>query len=396
MWINKTFSELGYTYTGLSGKSKADFGSGAPFIPYMNVFSNESIDPDGFEYVHIRNGERQNVVKVGDAIFTTSSETPEEVGMSSVLTEDVGLVYLNSFCFGFRFYKPSDFVPKYLAYALRSNSVRHQMFIAAQGSTRHNLSKENFNKMTFFYPASLDEQRRIAAVLTAADEAIDASRALAEKYAAIKRGLMRDLLDVESIPRCQLSDIGEWYGGITPSMNNARYWGEGVYWLSSGEVKSSLLYHSSKQVTEFALSNTTLRCLPEKTIVIVVRSGILKNYLPVSELQTPMAINQDIKGIVLHESIDSRFVLHALTYYGDRILRTCMKAGTTVQSIELKWLKAFEIPLPALPEQQRIAAILTAADERLTAEREWLRKLEDIKRGLMDDLLTNRVSTDIL
>ena len=51
MWTEKSFAELGYTYTGLSGKNKSDFGSGEPYIPYMNVFSNESIDPDVFEYV---------------------------------------------------------------------------------------------------------------------------------------------------------------------------------------------------------------------------------------------------------------------------------------------------------------------------------------------------------
>ena len=270
--------------------------------------------------------------------------------------------------------------------------------IAQEGARNHgllNVSVEKFFETRLLCPP-LPEQRRIADVLSAADEAIATSRAMVEKYTAIKAGLMRDLLDVEGIPKIQLGSTGDWYGGITPSMNNPHYWGEGHYWLSSGEIKSPQLIGSSKQVTALALMNTTLRLLPEKTIVIVMRSGILKNYLPVAELQTPMTINQDIKGIVLYDGIDSKYMLQALTYYGDKILRTCMKAGTTVQSIELKWLKSFEIPLPSHEEQLRIAEILTVADDRLKAEQVRLRKLEDIKLGLMDDLLTNKVSTDNL
>lgn len=395
MWTEKTFAELGYTYTGLSGKNKADFGSGEPYIPYMNVFSNESVDPQAFEYVQIRKGERQNAVTVGDALFTTSSETPEEVGMSSVLTEDVGTVYLNSFCFGLRLYKPMDFDPKFLSYALRSEQIRKQMFIAAQGSTRHNLSKQNFNRMRLMFPTETKEQSHIATVLNASDQAITSSRELVEKYSAIKQGLMHDLFNPLARDTA-LGDTGTWYGGITPSMNNPRYWGEGHFWLSSGEVKSATLDRSTRKITDSALANTTLRLLPKGTIVVVVRSGILKNYFPVAELQTPMAINQDLKGIVLQEGINSKYILYVLEFFGDEILRKCMKAGTTVQSVELKWLKAFKIPLPEAKEQDRIVEILTAVNERLIAEQQRLRKLEDIKRGLMNDLLTNRVSTDQL
>ena len=93
--------EVGTTYTGLSGKTKDDFGHGeGKFITYMNVFSNAISDLNMVEPIEIDN--RQNEVKAGDVFFTTSSETPEEVGMSSVLLENSDNTYLNSFCFGYR------------------------------------------------------------------------------------------------------------------------------------------------------------------------------------------------------------------------------------------------------------------------------------------------------
>lgn len=92
---------MGSTFTGLTGKTKEDFGHGdAQFITYMNVFSNPVANLEMTEAVEI--DAKQNRVKKGDVFFTTSSETPEEVGMSCVMPENKDNIYLNSFCFGYR------------------------------------------------------------------------------------------------------------------------------------------------------------------------------------------------------------------------------------------------------------------------------------------------------
>ena len=97
--ITTSFMELGYSYSGLSGKSAKDFGSGKPFITYLNVYSNIIVDETDYQYVRINDGEKQNIVRTGDVLFTLSSETPEEVGIGSVYLGEKE-VYLNSFCFG--------------------------------------------------------------------------------------------------------------------------------------------------------------------------------------------------------------------------------------------------------------------------------------------------------
>lgn len=79
-WEQRKLGDIGETYTGLSGKTKADFGHGqARFVTYMNVFSNPISNPEMTEPIEI--DPKQNEVEVGDVLFTTSSETPEEVGM---------------------------------------------------------------------------------------------------------------------------------------------------------------------------------------------------------------------------------------------------------------------------------------------------------------------------
>src|SRR5690625_2128186 len=101
-WKEVNLGEIGQTFNGLSGKSAKDFGDGKPYIPYKTIFDNSRIDLNKLDYVYINEDERQNKVQYGDVFFTTSSETPDEVAMSSVLLDEVEEVYLNSFCFGFR------------------------------------------------------------------------------------------------------------------------------------------------------------------------------------------------------------------------------------------------------------------------------------------------------
>ena len=156
-WEQRKLGDIGETYTGLSGKTKADFGHGqARFVTYMNVFSNPISNPEMTEPIEI--DPKQNEVEVGDVLFTTSSETPEEVGMSSVLLEKRGKTYLNSFCFGFR---PSEKIDSYyLAYMLRSESAREKIILLAQGISRYNISKNKVMEIAVSLP-SLDEQKLI-------------------------------------------------------------------------------------------------------------------------------------------------------------------------------------------------------------------------------------------
>jgi len=101
-WEKKKLGEIGETFGGLSGKTKENFGTGKPYIQYKQVFDDSKIDVSRFGFVEIGKNENQNKAKFGDVFFTVSSETPNEIGMTSVLLEHVDELYLNSFCFGFR------------------------------------------------------------------------------------------------------------------------------------------------------------------------------------------------------------------------------------------------------------------------------------------------------
>lgn len=193
-WEEKLIGKIGNTYGGLSGKSKKDFEDGKyPYITFLNVMNNVVIDTSIFEFVNLKPGEHQNKARKGDLFFNTSSETPEEVGMCAVLNEQIDNLYLNSFCFGFRLTDESEIDAQFFSYLINSSIGRNLFLSLAQGATRYNLSKSNFNKLLIEVP-SKNEQKAIAQILSEMDEELEALEQKKVKYEQVKQGMMQELL----------------------------------------------------------------------------------------------------------------------------------------------------------------------------------------------------------
>lgn len=185
-WEQRKLGDCGTTYGGLTGKTKEDFGHGnAKFIPYTNVFDNPLTDTKRLEAVEIDSS--QNRVAYGDAFFTVSSETPDEVGMSSVWLSEQEDVYLNSFCFGYR--QDSTFDSHYLAYMLRSRSVRSNLTLLAQGISRFNISKNKVMELNVPVPSTV-EQKQLGQYFTKLDSLITLHQRKLELLRNIKKSLL--------------------------------------------------------------------------------------------------------------------------------------------------------------------------------------------------------------
>ena len=186
-----SFAELGTSYSGLSGKSAQDFGSGKPFITYLNVYSNNVINENEFQYVAIKDDEKQNVAEYGDVLFTLSSETPREVGIGSVYLGKEK-VYLNSFCFGIHITNTKVAFSPYLSYYVSSTAFRKFIYPYAQGSTRFNLCKADFEKASIKLP-TLENQKRIYSILSHIDSKIETEIQMLNLYNSQKQYLLRQM-----------------------------------------------------------------------------------------------------------------------------------------------------------------------------------------------------------
>ncbi|MEF8729033.1 MAG: restriction endonuclease subunit S [Accumulibacter sp.] len=178
----------------------------------------------------------------------------------------------------------------------------------------------------------------------------------------------------------RLRDLGDWSGGNTPSKANAAYWTDGtIPWVSPKDMKVDEITSSEDRVSQAALKLGRVSMVPEGSVLVVTRSGILAHTLPVAVTKTPVTINQDLKALTPKPGVLPKYVAHALRGASRRILKECSKHGTTVASVETNALLDFEIPLVDLDEQCRIVAELEKQFSRLD---EAVANLKRVKANL--------------
>ena len=162
-----------------------------------------------------------------------------------------------------------------------------------------------------------------------------------------------------------LGNLGDWYGGGTPRKSNSTFWDGDIPWVSPKDVKVARLMDTADHISAGAIKASATRLIGKRSILVVTRSGILANTLPVSINEVPMAINQDLKAITPFEGIDAEYLAWALRAFQGQILNQCSKHGTTVHSIELPRFRNFEIPVAPRCEQRRIVAKIEALFSKL-------------------------------
>jgi len=190
--IETSLAQLGNSYNGLSGKSGDDFGEGKPYITYVNVYQNNIVNESMVGYVKISDGEKQNTVHYGDALFTISSETPQEVGISAVYLGNKKDLYLNSFCFGYRLHHFAVLNPLYMPYCFSSCKFRKFVYPLAQGSTRFNLHMPHFLNKKFKIPTP-QNQLKIWNVLNSLSEKLRLEKQISVALKLQKAHLLKKL-----------------------------------------------------------------------------------------------------------------------------------------------------------------------------------------------------------
>lgn len=413
-WVKlESIGNLGKIFNGLSGKTKADFGEGEPYIPYVNVFKNSCIDINEFDLVRVKKGEHQNKVLYGDLIFTTSSETIEEVGMTSVYLDKVNSFYLNSFCFCFRLNDFNTLLPEFARYLFRSNTVRYSITLLGQGSTRYNLSKTRLlTELKILIPKTTLEQQSIADILSKTDQAIANTEALIAKYSRIKTGLMQDLLtkgidengNIRSEQTHEFKDspLGripkEWelkplgkvaifnsgyafkYGELTEDgykvvrISNLHK-PEFPYWHYNGPIKDTWIAKDGDILFTWAGVATSIDCIEYKGETVL--------------------LNQHIYNFIFKDETIKYFTYKYLQSFLPK-LRLEIEGGAGQLHLTKDKIQAIQIPIMDEDEMKAISDKFKKADELLDNYQMELSKLKSLKTGLMQDLLSGKVRVNNL
>ena len=172
---------------------------------------------------------------------------------------------------------------------------------------------------------------------------------------------------------CNLEDIVSFGGGKTPSMDNKEYWDNGNHlWVTSKDMKYSYITNSLMKITDKALEVMTI--YEKGTLLVVTRSGILRHTLPLSILEKPATVNQDLKTISPHIQELSEYLYVVIKANEHFILKEYHKDGTTVDSIDFDKFRCLTIPLAPIAEQKRI----------IVETKRWFALIDQVEQGKVD------------
>lgn len=184
--------DLGFFFGGVTSIKKEDYGHGTPFLPYKNVYKNSKVNVNELELMNVRplDLERRNAV-YGDIFFTASSETPDEVAMSSVLLDEVENLTFNGFCKRFRLNDFNTLLPVYARYLFRDISFRREVYQLATGDIRFNISQESLANIEIEIPDTAT-QKQIAQILSSLDDKIELNLQMNQTLEAMAQAIFKE------------------------------------------------------------------------------------------------------------------------------------------------------------------------------------------------------------
>ncbi|KAL1018182.1 restriction endonuclease subunit S [Haemophilus influenzae] len=340
----KTLDEISSIYGGLTGKGKADFENGnALYVPYKNIFNNIEVDFNNLDTVNVSDDEKQYTIKYGDVLFTGSSETAEEAGMSSaVTTKTEQKIYLNSFSFGLRFNDDIELLPEFSKFLFRTLSIRKEIVKSASGVTRFNISKARFKKIKIPIPP-LSVQIEIVKIL-------DALTALTSELTSelILRQKQYEYYREKLLSEEEFGKVGfEWksLSEVANIANNAR---KPV--KSSLRISGSTPYYGANNIQDYVEGYTH-----DGEFVLIAEDGSasLENY-SIQWAVGKFWANNHVHVVNGKEELNNRFLYHYLT----NMNFVPFLAGKERAKLTKAKLQQIPIFVPPLREQHRIVSIL--------------------------------------
>jgi type I restriction enzyme S subunit len=317
-------------------------------------------------------------------------------------------------------------------YLVQTPYFIHSLESAMAGTDPPNLGNKDFYNIPIPLPP-LPEQQKIAEILSTWDTTITELDQLIAAKKQLKKGLMQQLLTGQkrfpeflpkedkktkespsleegrvrdgSKPGYKQTKLGlvpeDWevtrfedcvkkiLGGGTPSRENVDYWNGDIPWCTVKDLVGVKLTQTQESITNLGLDNSSANLIPKNTLILATRMAVGK----VVWFNKDVAINQDLKALILKHGVDRGYVYYLLDLNKPRL--EGLSVGSTVMGLGLNDLRKLSIQLPALPAQQKIAATLSAIDDEIQALETQKTAYQTQKKGLMQVLLTGRVRVKV-
>jgi len=390
-WNTKALSESFKFKNGLN-KAKEFFGHGTPIVNYMDVYNNYGLkENDIVGKVEVTGDEQRNYhVKKGDVFFTRTSETVDEIGLSTVVVDEVSNTVFSGFILRAR---PIDslYDLAFKKYCFSSKIIRTQIMATSSYTTRALTNGTLLGKIIVPIPPK-QEQQAIATALSDTDELINSLEKLIAKKEAIKTGTMQELLtgkkrldgfsgEWEEKKICEIAEVAT---GTTPPTSDSSNYGNDYFFVGPVDLgKNKWILKTEKYLSKkgFSLS----RVFPSNSILYTCIGSTIGKLGIANRVLTS---NQQINAIFPNESYSTSFLYYNLLYQTPKIRN--MASEQAVPMINKSDFGEVFLVMPKIDEQLAIATILSDMDSNIEALKAKLSKVKAIKEGMMQELLTGK------
>jgi type I restriction enzyme, S subunit len=411
-WEGVSLKRISWIRYGL-GQPPAEAMQGLPLLRATNISSGRIL---GAGMMYVGPGDvppsRDAILSPGEIIvvrsgaYTGDSAIVPEEYTGSVVGYDLVVTVHRGF-------------PPFVAWQLLSPVVRDLQFsFYSLRAAQPHLNAEQLGSAIVVSPP-IEEQRTIAAFLhretTKIDALVSKKERLIELLQEKRTALITRAVTKGLDPSVPMKDSGvEWLGQIpahwetmplklaakilgggTPAKANLDYWSGDIPWVSPKDMKAGVVQDTEDHITLSALQESATQLVPAGSVLLVVRSGILRHSIPVAVSGREVAINQDMKGLVPKEFVSARYLKLLIDGNQASLLMAWRKEGATVESIEIDLLMTSRIPIPSFEEQEVIGDLLDRDTEKIDALVEKIRdatdRLKEYRTALISAAVTGKI-----
>jgi len=405
-WQKVKLGELYEVRNGLS-KGREFFGSGYPFLTFSTVFNNWFLPKELDSLVQSSDKEREACsIRKGDVFITRTSETMNELGMSSVALRDYPNATYNGFTKRLRPIT-DNVVPEYIGYYLRSPKFRGKFMAFSTMTTRASLANGDLLGMEVELP-NKETQQRIAQILFRYDSLIEnyqkqimlleesAQRLYKEWFVDLNFPGHESTNFFDGVPegweKKKISDVCETIGGGTPSTKvRAYYDGGSISWVTPTDItknNSLCLLGTEKKITKEGLNHSSAKMLPAEAILMTSRASV--GYFGICDFE--VCTNQ---GFISCVPFEKNFQMYLLYNLINRVDEIRIKAGgSTYLEISKSVFRNFEIICPSNNLVTGFQQVTHRLLERTRIIAKQIRLLTEARDRLLPKLMSGEISVE--
>lgn len=347
-----------------------------------NNIQEDGLNFDDLVWVDKQKVGAEQYLRLGDILICSSSGSKGLVGKAAIVTSDLSCAF-GAFC---KVVRTKAEYASYLGQFFRSPRYRKEISASAAGANINNIRNEHIDEMFISMP-SANERAGCVAKLGQIDYLIQKINNQSHQLDQLVKSRFVEMFgdpitNKMGWPCLSLAKTCRAIlGGGTPSKSHPEYFTGDIPWVSPKDMKYAVISDSIDHITDEAVVHSTTNLVPKNSVLMVIRSGILKHTLPVAINSVPVTINQDMKAFVPGNGIITEFLMYYFKAIESDVLAGVR--GVTADNIDFKAFQQRTIIVPPLELQNRFAAFVAEVDKSKLAVKQSLEKLETLKKSLM-------------